>query len=164
MTRARLLLVLLLAAAAPAMAWSRAEDRHVRLRAEAGLPASSARGQVRIYSLPGPFGGGKTSLVARRDGKGRWTVSRVTGSSPPAESHWRLDAREGAALEGLLDNPAALTWTYQPTPGDSVADDYCPDFPLARMEIRWRGRTARLYQTCGPQDPVTRVQALLGGG
>jgi hypothetical protein len=163
MTRARLLLVLLIAAAAPAVAWSRAEDRHVRLRTEAGLPASSARGQVRIYSLYGPLGGPEKSLVARRDGGGRWTVSRVMGSSPPRESHWRLGAGDGAALEGLLDDPATLIQASQPAP-EGMADDYCPDVLLVYMEIRWRGRGGRVFQTCGPWDPVARVQALLGKG
>src|SRR5438128_2157612 len=108
MTRARLLLVLLLAAAAPTVAWSGAKDWHVKLRAQAGLPASSAQGQLRLFSEGWLSGGGATSLVARRDDKGAWTVSQVTGFASAEESHWNLDAQDGAALEALLDDPATL--------------------------------------------------------
>jgi hypothetical protein len=159
MVRALLLLILLLAAAAPTVASSRAKDRHLTLRAEAGLPASSARGQVRIYSPSGFVGGGAMSLVARRDGEGRWTVSYVRGS-PPRESQWRLGPQDGALLEDLLDDPATLIRPAEPLPEDS-AEDLCPDMSLTRMEIRWRGRRGSVFKTCNTVDPVASVLGFL---
>jgi hypothetical protein len=160
MPHARFLLVLVLAAAAPTASWSQVEDWHVKVRARAGLPASSARGQVRIFSEGWLSGGGETSLVARRDGKGRWSVSRVTRFfRSTQERHWRLSASEGAALEVLLDDPATVVETPAP-PGQ----DNCLDPPSTDLEIRWRGRMERISQTCGPWGSVKRVQTLLTAG
>jgi hypothetical protein len=159
MTLARPLLLLLLAAAAPAAAWSQVGDWHVKVRARAGLPASSAEGQVRILGEGLLSGGGMTSLVARRDGRGRWTVSRVTSFFTTNERHWRLDAREGAALEALLDDPATLAETPAPS-----GQDQCLDPPSTDLEIRWRGRVERISQMCEPWGGVARVQTLLTAG
>jgi hypothetical protein len=51
-------------------------DPHVVLRSRAHLPASSARGDVRIHTLA-VYLGGQTSIVARRLGDARWSVSKV---------------------------------------------------------------------------------------
>jgi hypothetical protein len=159
MTRARLLLILMLAVAAPIAAWSQVEDWHVKVRSRAGLPASSAEGQVRILGEGLLSGGGVMSLVARRDGRGRWTVSRVTSFFTTNERHWRLDAREGAALEAVLDDPGTLVET--PAPPDQ---DPCLDPPSTRLEIRWRGRVEQISQICEPWGAVARIQTLLTAG
>ena len=159
MTWNRLSLALLITVLAPALAWSQVEDWHVKVRARAGLPASSAEGQVRIFSEGWLTGGGETSLVARRDGKGRWRVSRVTGFRKTSERHWRLNAQEGAALEALLDDPAALVETPPPP-----EQDHCLDPPSADLEVRRRGRAERISQTCGSWGAVARVETLLTAG
>lgn len=159
MTWNRLSLALLITVTAPTLAWPQVEDWHVKVRVRAGLPASSAKGQVRIFSEGWLTGGGETSLVARRDGKGRWMVSRVTGFRTMRERHWRLDAREGAALEALLDDSAALVETPPPP-----EQDHCLDPPSANLEVSWRGRVERISQTCGPWGAVARVETLLTAG
>lgn len=119
-------------------------DPHVAVRAKAGLPASSAEGEVRLSSEGYLSGGGAGSLVARQDPAGRWIVSSVTemqGERPLKERRWRLDKSQGAALEGLLDDPPSVTF-----------------------DLRWRGRQGQVFQNGGPWGAVKRVGMLLTAG
>ena len=114
---------------------------------------------MRIFTEGWLTGGGESSLVARRDGGGRWTVSRVTRFLKAEERRWRLNAREAVALEALLDDPATLVETSAPP------DHYpCLDPPSTELEIRWRGRVGRISQICEPWGAVARVQTLLTEG
>ncbi|WP_426010498.1 hypothetical protein [Caulobacter sp. DWR2-3-1b2] len=152
-------MILLITALAPAVAAAQAEDWHVKLRAQAGLSASSAKGEVRIFNEARLAGGGETSLVARREGKGRWTVSRVMSFLTTEEHHWRLTALEGAALDVALDDPAVLVET--PAPTDHY---YCLDPPSTQLNIHWRGRAGGISKDCETWGALARAQALLTEG
>lgn len=154
-------LVLVIAAMAPVVAWSQAAagDPHLALRAKLGLPASSAVGEVRIFSEGYLSGGGASSLVARRERPGRWTVSRVYISGygrtrSPIQS-WRLRPAEVVELEALLDDPSA----FKP----SESTEPCLDPPSTELDVHWRGRVENVREVCDPPGVVERVQKILIG-
>ena len=159
----RLHLVLVIAALAPALAWSQAVhgDPHVALRAKLGLPASSAAGEVRIFGEGYLSGGGASSLVARRELSGRWRVSWVRQGAWPSDSvlSWSLGRTAEAALEELLDDPGAFT----PKP---VRPEFanCLDPPSVRMEVTWKGRAEHIEQTCGTWGAIKDIRDLLESG
>jgi hypothetical protein len=162
MTWSRLASTLLIVALAPAVAWARAEpDPHVALRARAGLPASSAVGEVRIFSEAYLSGGGAESVVAHRSKSGRWTVSLVQRSAygrtrNPVQG-WRLTTDDARELEALLEDPDAVA-------AEPESNDPCLDPPSSELDVRWRGREDHVYATCQLGEGFSRISAILTRG
>jgi hypothetical protein len=135
------------------------DDHHVALRARAGLPAASAVGEVRIYRLA-LYLGGQGSTVARRDPRGRWTVSTVE-TWPRAPSGVRVTRRKlsrksAEALEGRLDDPALYLAS------GSIGEEVCLDPGVLEAEVTWKGRSARLSANCESDDFLEGLSGLLG--
>ena len=163
MTWNRLSLALLIAVMAPALAWSQVVngDPHVALRAEQGLPASSAAGEIRVFGQAYLSGGGASSLVARREPSGRWTVSWVRQGPRRGDAvlSWSLGRTAEAALEELLDDPGVLA--PEPIPPEF---GNCLDPPFVRMDVTWKGRTQQIEQSCGTWGAVRKISDLLESG
>lgn len=140
----------LLCGAGAAAAQDAADDPHLRLRTEIGVPASRGQGEVRLLTEAYLTGGGLTSVVARRSAHGRWTVSRVTNGwgRRAGEKRWILSRREGRALDAALDDPATLYPPAAPSPG--YAFETCLDPWTTSVEADWRGKRSQVSQHCGP--------------
>lgn len=134
-------------------------DPHVRLRTQAGLPVASAVGDIRILNQAYLAGGGASSLVARRERSGRWTVSFVMLKPGDPVQSWTLGRTTAAALEEVLDDPGAFA--PQPAPAEFAS---CLDPPFTRMEVNWKGRAEVTQQDCGTWGVVARIQNLLESG
>ena len=143
--------------AGPAMSRS-IEDLHVDLRARAGLPPASAVGEVTIFRQA-LYLGGSSSTVARRNTRGRWTVSRVEtlGRAPNGvrAKNWTLSRDSAEVLERWLDDPAL----YQMT--GSVGKQSCLDPGMLVAEVAWKGRSTSLEADCEADDALKALSGIL---
>ncbi|MFZ0266981.1 MAG: hypothetical protein WAL33_05045 [Caulobacter sp.] len=123
-------------------------DPHVALRSRALLPASSAQGEVRIHTMA-VYLGGQASIVARRRGDARWSVSKVELIPGSRRKIWtstyRLSRERAIALEALLDS------------GDLQApasEEPCLDPVGMYVETDWKGTKANVSSNGCETDSV----------
>jgi len=132
-----------------------AVDPHVTLRSRAHLPASSAQGDVRIHTVA-VYLGGQASIVARRRGDARWSVSKVELVPGSRRKIWtsayRLNRERAIALEALLDS------------GDlqaPVSEEPCLDPVGLYVEVDWKGTKTNFSASCQTDGPLDQLWRLL---
>jgi hypothetical protein len=149
----------------PAFAQPERPTVDVYLRGQAGLPPSSARGEIEVVEVGGKPLDAVLSIVGRRTATG-WRVSYVCGQSPRCdqkkfmlvkEFDLPVDAagRVEAALERLKAQP-------EPEPASAPAPN--PACGQLAVAIDDRGFRRSFRRRCGGGQDLTDLETLLKAG
>lgn len=133
------------------------------IRSQAGLPASSASGDIQLIDVGHNPMSPMVSIVGRRT-PGGWHVSYACASSPACDQKhfvlakaFDLPADAASRLDAVLDRLEA-----QPEAGDpSAQPNTCGRMTLA---IKDRGFRREYRRTCSLEKDLRELEALLKAG